>query len=600
MRLVISLRLCCFFMLLACVACASDDKAPSGLLEGKDDVQVLIGKAGGIVKGKGVTLEIPAGALEKDVMIHAQVVEKDPPIGVMPVTKIYEFGPKGTKFAKDVKVSFQTEREEPAAKVYFTKEDTEEAFEKLSSQSAGKEVSAYVRHFSLGFAGIDLGTDGGAPGMDGGADAGGGGSGDGGDRGSSDAGAGVDGGVIGVPRVITVQSSDGFGRPTNQTWAAFQDGEGAWQAVAAPTSAGHYVFTVNEATFAVAFMCSDGTTSYGTILYANSTSTSHSVAALSPCVSAPPSTFKISGSVTPANVGGATFRWAHPWGTGSAPITQAYPAPSPFEITGVPAGITVDPVIGLADGNMRITKVDIARDYTLTADRTQSYDLDTQGYSTTSATFRADGVLGVVAMKAELVTRNADAGLSLVSGGGVTVAMGFGQLGYSSLVGPNFVAGDAYHFFASDDDAESYRELDLRTQTGGNISLVFPSGYAPEVDVVGGSYLRPVMTFSDVAKASEYTLKVTYPSIDTRAWEVHLPVDWLPHIAQHDGDGGPQSPSYSFAFPDLASAPNFDVNWVTVGASSVEVEAGVVTSESAFGGTLRGVQRSVRTVSIPL
>ena len=96
-------------------------------------------------------------------MITAKKVDMDKvelPTDAKGVSAVYEFGPKGTKFNKEVQVQFDTDKDEPEAKVYFTKEGDESAFEKLASTSEGKKVSAETKHFSLGFAGIPDGCRG--------------------------------------------------------------------------------------------------------------------------------------------------------------------------------------------------------------------------------------------------------------------------------------------------------------------------------------------------------------------------------------------------------------------------------------------------------
>src|SRR5262249_31952884 len=122
------------------------------------------------LEAKGVTIEIPAGALSKMVMITATKVAIDKEAkdtNSKVVSDVYKFGPEGTKFDKDVKVSFATDKEEPDAVVYFTKENSG-VYGKRASEGDGKQVSAKVTHFSQGFAGIppdvedlDAGLDGG-------------------------------------------------------------------------------------------------------------------------------------------------------------------------------------------------------------------------------------------------------------------------------------------------------------------------------------------------------------------------------------------------------------------------------------------------------
>src|SRR6476661_7814993 len=104
---------------IALTACSND---PAELPE---SVVVPVGPSGGTVKAKGVSLVIPEGALDKETLISAEKVDMDKielPKDAKGVSAVYEFGPKGTKFNKGVQVQFDTEKDEPEAKVYFTKE----------------------------------------------------------------------------------------------------------------------------------------------------------------------------------------------------------------------------------------------------------------------------------------------------------------------------------------------------------------------------------------------------------------------------------------------------------------------------------------------
>lgn len=121
-------------------ACADGDPAPSGeQLPAKVTVQV--DSKGGIVKASGgMTLEIPAGALDKAIKITASNAGQSAPkeIQAKQVSDLYEFGPEGTKFNKDVKITFHTAKEEQNPVVYFTTEDGS-GFEKIASQKNGKK-----------------------------------------------------------------------------------------------------------------------------------------------------------------------------------------------------------------------------------------------------------------------------------------------------------------------------------------------------------------------------------------------------------------------------------------------------------------------------
>ena len=57
---------------------------------------------------------------------------------------LHEFGPAGTKFKKDVQVTFHTDKDNDQAAVYFTKENSEE-FEQIPRARRSPVQAARVR-----------------------------------------------------------------------------------------------------------------------------------------------------------------------------------------------------------------------------------------------------------------------------------------------------------------------------------------------------------------------------------------------------------------------------------------------------------------------
>jgi hypothetical protein len=143
-----TLALFAIFALLAC-----SDAEPHEPDELPEQVAVVIGAKGGRVAAKGVTLEIPPGALDKELTITVKKTDKAVAPAVKKLSSVYEFGPEGTAFTKDVKVAFDLEKPEAKAVVYFTKKGSSVEFEELPTTRTEKQVSAVVNHFSLGFAG---------------------------------------------------------------------------------------------------------------------------------------------------------------------------------------------------------------------------------------------------------------------------------------------------------------------------------------------------------------------------------------------------------------------------------------------------------------
>lgn len=269
---------CCALALLAAAqGCATDtsSKSDGGGTSDDTEVSAKIGTAGGTLEAQGVSLDVPAGALEEDVVITAKRGGEAPSAyeGLSPV---FRFGPEGLQFKKPITISFDLSRAQDTAVVFFTKLGLSE-FEDIGGDVKGSKITVEVSHFSSGFAGLPLGSDAAMPSLDGGGEnVDGGPDGatpelDGGtsdhDSGAPDGGAPDGGNTSGGH--VTITSRDDAGALASQTWAAFQDGDGAWQALAA-TSTGKYDIDVTGDRFGVAFVCAsqNNVLSSGTVMYA--------------------------------------------------------------------------------------------------------------------------------------------------------------------------------------------------------------------------------------------------------------------------------------------------------------------------------------------
>jgi hypothetical protein len=143
----------------------------------------------GSLKSDGISLDVPAGALAKDVTIGVESVG-DTPAGYEALSPRYRFTPEGTVFAKPVTITLAMRTGDAHAVVYFTKLKSNE-FENIGGKVSGKSISADVVHFSSGFAAMpaaDAGASAASDAANGAADAGNGSS-DAGSSSSADAGS---------------------------------------------------------------------------------------------------------------------------------------------------------------------------------------------------------------------------------------------------------------------------------------------------------------------------------------------------------------------------------------------------------------------------
>lgn len=587
----IQIRSFLLVLLALMLATACSDEAPEST-ELPDEVSVVIGKKGGQVQAKGISLDIPEGALDKDVTITAKSTDKAAPANTKPISKVYEFGPAGTKFAKEIGIRFDTEKEDPKAVVYFTKESSEQEFEQIVTETKGKTASAKVKHFSLGFVGIagsesdlDSGLGGARDASTDPADAGGpalDASAPGDASSASDAGAKV--------QRITVRSRDRYGRGADQTWGVYQDGDGPWMPLPTPLSAGDYEFTVEAERFGVAFVCAQqDAESFGTVILAPSSSATHSVEALEMCTSLAPAGYAISGVLTPP-AGSSLIQFAHGFGGGGFSLQGPGPTYS-YTITGLPVGIPQDPILATTDANVVPNKVLILRDYALSADAALDVNLATTGFAVSPNTISVGNASEYTNINVTLTTRDAKQGLAMNSGshGGDATR----TRSYVALTSPVFKPTDHYRFYAYEDLGEQYRELELMTQTSGNFTVNLPPPFSAEFSRTAGAYLRPTVSFSAAGNASEYTLSFQYVEAQgewRHEFTTHIEPGWL--------DG---SPTYEFTFPDLSSATGYDSAWFApTNSIYLNTRFGVVTSGQAQGGTLRTKSEATSDLAIPL
>jgi hypothetical protein len=111
-----------------------------------------IGSSGGLVKGDGVELDIPAGALSNDQTITVAATSDSAPDGVSALSPIYRFSPDGLVFAKPVVIKIAFSGDATGARVFWTKASSA-SFEDVGGSVSGSEVSAQIMHFSSGFVG---------------------------------------------------------------------------------------------------------------------------------------------------------------------------------------------------------------------------------------------------------------------------------------------------------------------------------------------------------------------------------------------------------------------------------------------------------------
>jgi hypothetical protein len=615
-----SALLLALFSMLAC----SDDTPKPTAEDLPTHVSIQVGTKGGTLKASGMTLEIPEGALDKNVKISATNAGQTAPkeVQAKQVSDLYEFGPEGTKFNKDVKIVFHTAKEEQRAEVYFTTEDGS-AFEKIKSQKSGTEITAFVKHFSQGFVGIPLDdeldagdeSDAGAepdaapedaeqdaasiddmdagstatpdadtlPGLDASEagpakDAGGA---------PSDAGTTVDAAL--PSKHIVVHSRDSYGVLVNQTWAAFQDGQGAWQQVLPSPQAGVYEFDIVGSNFGVAFVCAspDTVNSWGTLSFEPASSATLDVIThgTSCTAGAAPAIANLQGTLD-------LFPDLN-WRMGHSLLTSgiAYSgAPADFS-TNLNRNQVTDLLFasGPANPAMTINRLLVKRDVTLNANTTGFNETMDAGVAP-QGTAQAQ-VLNATAnssVDVHYTTRGTEDGLWL----NTTATSGTTTRAASFATVPNGVrlGADRYLLLGAESNANDWRKASFSTYPTGNLSVALPPTFTTVFSALKTPYLRPTFNFTPISGATLYTFSADYSPLRTSSHSFMIEVDpaWL------SGSG-----NQTLTFPDLSQVPGFQMVWVAPASGSVSAQSAVQIAKSDASGDLKTESGQSATVTAP-
>jgi hypothetical protein len=598
-------------------ACSGSDSSGSNQEDLPADVSIRVGQKGGTLKASGMTLEIPAGALVSNIEISAKNAGHSAPkdIKAAQVSDLFEFGPAGTKFIKDVKITFHTEKSEPRGEVYFTKEDGS-GFEKIASQKNGQQVTALVKHFSQGFVGVPLEEE-----LDAGVEESDAGAEDAGEPvsdmdtgpelsedamlGPSDAGAAPDpdaaapvdaaadalgdaGVDAAVSHHVVVNSRDRFGVLVNQTWAAFQDGQGAWQPLLPSSKPGVYELDVTSESFGVAFVCSsvDMVDSWGTLSLEPSTTTLLDVVTQgTPCsLGVPKVAHTMSGTL---NFGTSAQYY---WREGHAHLGSAinyFGGSSTAHTVGDLRDNEPNDVLfaqgppNAADAGVSAYAIDkflVRRNVTLTANLTgQSFDLVKDGVKALgSAQAQVLNANDATEVDVRYLTRNTEDGLwintALTSGSSTRVAT------FATLPEGIRLAGDRYFLVGSDVTSSAWRKASYATYATGNLSVMLPATFATGFSALSTPYLRPSYSFTKVAGASLYVFELLYSPVRSSDHSFTIEVDpaWLG-----------SSSTQTLTFPDFSQVQGFQSAWVAPSLGSVSTKAAVHVWKADANGALK-------------
>jgi hypothetical protein len=115
--------------------------------------RAMVGPRGGVVRGGGVALGIPVGALEAMTEVTVTVDNAARIDRAGPLTPVYRFGPDGVRFAQPVLVNIDVPSG-AVGRIYWTREGDATTYEPVGYAENGR-ARAWVQHFSAGFVAAD-------------------------------------------------------------------------------------------------------------------------------------------------------------------------------------------------------------------------------------------------------------------------------------------------------------------------------------------------------------------------------------------------------------------------------------------------------------
>lgn len=134
----------------------SDPTAPTQL---PSAATVSVGPDGGVLRVRGLTLEIPVGALPSAIDISIEAIDSRPPQGVRALTSVYRFAPDGLNFEAPATATFDELSSRPNPGSLFLSNHSTGGWEALAGHFADDRFVTSLSHFSEGFVGDVIYTE---------------------------------------------------------------------------------------------------------------------------------------------------------------------------------------------------------------------------------------------------------------------------------------------------------------------------------------------------------------------------------------------------------------------------------------------------------
>ncbi|MEI9951674.1 MAG: hypothetical protein WDO74_22510 [Pseudomonadota bacterium] len=401
----------------------------------------------------------------------------------------------------------------------------------------------------------------------GGAGAGGAGSGGAGAGGTSSGTGGASGAGAGTAVTFTVR--DNVGSASNMTWAAWQDGTGAWQALA-PSSTGSYSFDPAADHFGVAFMCAsaDNANSQGSIIYGTSAKRSYDITAQLQCA---PVTYPASNTFAATLSNAPTGTTMYLMGSEHASMSSSNTTLTDYNI---PHGTTWDFMVGAGSASA-VLRASFLRGVVFNDNVTRDVDLAASGFDVGTQTLDvAQAISTTRASVYYAMVPNATLGLGLLRASTFSAGTSHISGSFASVPSVNQASGDTYLVDLMDSSATASRRVLRRFHSAMNVSATMPPDMVATITIGATTpYLRPHYELTQRAGATTYTGGWTYsPSKGVvHTFGVQIEPPYLSGSGQATLD-----------FPDFSGVTGWNAAWgapsaAAAGALGAQIGVTVIT-----------------------
>ncbi|HEX6239764.1 MAG TPA: hypothetical protein VFZ61_02675, partial [Polyangiales bacterium] len=408
--------------------------------------------------------------------------------------------------------------------------------------------------------------------------------------------SGPDGSIAKVR--IVVQTRDVYGSLVNQTWAAFQDGTGAWQPLPTPSVPGMYEFDVAGPVFGVALVCAtqDNVNSWGTLHFG--TTAAGTVLELgtpgSVCTSGTPvAKYTLTGRLT-LQPGYWYWRYGHAHQFSPTFSTNGSTTTPTFSATEMVHDELNDVAFAMAPGTDQypISKLGIRRDVRATANVDAGFDFDLVDAGVSPMGNAQAQVLGTTvdagAVDVHYLTRATEIGMRL----NTSVTAGVGTRSASFALLPESIRRptDRYFLRGSEDLSDQWRRASIATYPSGPLTVSLPPTFPVAFAAQPSPYLRPTFGFTSVAGAVKYTFSIAHSPAagSNHLFDIAIDPAWFEGQSQ-----------LLVTFPDFSQVAGFSSAWVAPNPGSVMVKAAVSSQSMDAGTALKSESGRSATVSVP-